>query len=277
MTNQTSLLKKEGTAIIKIVIGCFLYALSVVLFIDPIQIIPGSITGIGVVVKAVTGFPIGGLNLIINIPLVIIGTMILGKRLLIYTGLTVFLTSVMMDGLAFLQPFTQDVMLASIFGGVVMGVGLGLIMDGGGTTGGTTLVGRLVSRKLPHLPMGTILLIGDFIIITCGSMVLKNWDLFLYSVIDLYICVVALDLVIYGPKVKTLSLVTTSRAAQVAEQMRQGKKPCRILFEEEDKVALLTRKGDVSQIQHLVESLDPEAAITSYHADFTFGDCLRKE
>ena len=275
MADRTELIKTEGIAILKIVIGCLIYALSVVLFIDPIRIIPGSITGIGVVVKAVTGFPIGGLNLIINIPLVIIGTIILGKRLLIYTGLTVFLTSVMMDGLAFLQPFTQDVMLASIFGGVVMGIGLGLIIDGGGTTGGTTLVGRLVSRKLPHLPMGTILLVGDFIIITCGSIVLKNWDLFLYSVIDLYICVVAIDLVIYGPKVKTLSVVVTEHASQVSEQMKLGDKPCRVLFESGDKVAFLTGKSDVSRIQHIVEKLDPEAAITSYHADFTFGKCLK--
>lgn len=275
MADRTELIKTEGIAILKIVIGCLIYALSVVLFIDPIRIIPGSITGIGVVVKAVTGFPIGGLNFIINIPLVIIGTIVLGKRLLVYTGLTVFLTSVMMDGLAFLQPFTQDVMLASIFGGVVMGIGLGLIIDGGGTTGGTTLVGRLVSRKLPHLPMGTILLIGDFIIITCGSIVLKNWDLFLYSVIDLYICVVAIDLVIYGPKVKTLSVVMTKEAAQVSEQMRMGEKPCRVLFESGDKVALLTGKSDVSRIQHIVEKLDPEASITSYHADFTFGKCLK--
>lgn len=275
MADRTELIKTEGIAILKIVVGCLIYALSVVLFIDPIRIIPGSITGIGVVVKAVTGFPIGGLNFIINIPLVIIGTVVLGKRLLVYTGLTVFLTSVMMDGLAFLQPFTQDVMLASIFGGVVMGIGLGLIIDGGGTTGGTTLVGRLVSRKLPHLPMGTILLIGDFIIITCGSIVLKNWDLFLYSVIDLYICVVAIDLVIYGPKVKTLSVVMTKEAAQVSEQMRMGEKPCRVLFESGDKVALLTGKSDVSRIQHIVEKLDPEASITSYHADFTFGKCLK--
>ncbi len=267
MADRTELIKTEGIAILKIVIGCLIYALSVVLFIDPIRIIPGSITGIGVVVKAVTGFPIGGLNFIINIPLVIIGTIVLGKRLLVYTGLTVFLTSVMMDGMAFLQPFTQDVMLASIFGGVVMGIGLGLIIDGGGTTGGTTLVGRLVSLKLPHLPMGTILLVGDFIIITCGSIVLKNWDLFLYSVIDLYICVVAIDLVIYGPKVKTLSVVS--------EQMRTRGKPCRVLFESGDKVALLTEKSDVSRIQHIVEKLDPEASITSYHADFTFGKCLK--
>ena len=136
MERRKSLIKSESIAICKIVAGCFLYALSVVLFIDPAKIIPGSVTGIGVVVKALTGFPIGILSIIINVPLVIWGTIVLGKRLLIYTGLTVLLSSSMIDMLAFLKPFTQDVFLASVFGGVVMGVGLGMILDAGGTTGG---------------------------------------------------------------------------------------------------------------------------------------------
>ena len=97
-------LKKDLISVIKIVIGCFLYSLSVVLFIDPVSIVPGSVIGIGVVVKALTGFPIGALNLIVNIPLVIIGTIKLGKRLLIFTGITVLLTSLMMDVLVFLTP-----------------------------------------------------------------------------------------------------------------------------------------------------------------------------
>ena len=111
--------------------GCLIYSLSVVLFIDPLHIIPGSVTGIGVVIKALTGFPIGMLNMIVNIPLVIWAAIILKKRILIYTGLTVLLNSLMMDGLAFLPPFTKNLLLASIFGGVVMGAGLGMILDAG--------------------------------------------------------------------------------------------------------------------------------------------------
>ncbi|MGN0357552.1 MAG: YitT family protein [Blautia sp.] len=275
MITKNELIKNEIINIAKIIIGCFIYAISVVWFIDPVHIIPGSVTGIGVVVKAVTGFPIGGLNFIINIPLVIIGTIVLGKRLLIYTGLSVFLTSVMIDGLAFLQPFTSDYMLASVFGGVVMGVGLGLIIDGGGTTGGTSLVGRLISRKMPHLPMGTILLVGDFIIITAGTIVLKDWDLFLYSVIDLYICVVAIDMVLYGPKVKNLSVVTSGKVESIVEAMKTSGKPCKVLFTESGKAGLLTKKKDISQIQHIVEKIDPEAGIISCEADFTYGKLLQ--
>ena len=266
--------KNDAIAIAKIVIGSILYALSVVWFIDPVHIIPGSITGIGVVLKAVLGFPIGQLNFIINVPLVIVGTIVLGKRLLIYTGLTVFLTSLLMDELAFIQPFTNDVMLASIFGGVIMGVGLGLILDGGGTTGGTTLVGRLISKKYPHVPMGDILMVGDFIIIMGGSFVLKDWDLLLYSLIDLYVCVVVINVTMYGFKKQCLSIIHTGDNAALLVQIKKNGLG-RILHSDDDSIIALSKKGNVSKIQHLAQTLDSESSCTSYEANYTYGDLYK--
>ncbi|HIX66779.1 MAG TPA: YitT family protein [Candidatus Anaerostipes excrementavium] len=265
---------KEGVTILKIVIGCFLYALSVVLFIDPAQIIPGSVTGIGVVVKALTGFPIGTLSIIINVPLVIIGTIILGKRLLIYTGITVLLSSLMIDWLTFLKPFTEDLLLASVFGGVIMGIGLGMILDAGGTTGGTTVVGRLVLKKFPHIPMGTILLIGDFIIITVGSLLLKDWDLLLYSIIDLYICVVALDKVMYGFKINSFAEIRTENQIEVEIALsKAGFKNVRV--EKNCRIVVICRKKEVSKIQHIVLAIDSRASCTAYDIDYSFGNLYK--
>lgn len=271
MKNKNNLAKSEMIAILKIVAGCFLYSLSVVLFIDPVQIIPGSVTGIGVVVKALTGFPIGALNLIVNIPLVIWGTIVLGKRLLIYTGLTVVLNSVMMDGLAFLPAFTQDVLLASIFGGIVMGVGLGLILDAGGSTGGTSVVGHLVTHKKPDLPMGDILMIGDFIIIVAGSLFLKDWNLMLYSIIDLYVCVIVINKVMYGYKVQSLSVICTKKEKEIAEEIQKTMR-VKILAIENEQVVVASKKGDVSKIQRIAQKIDAFASCESFDASYTFGD-----
>ena len=265
---------KDVISIIKIVIGCFIYALSVVWFIDPAGVIPGSITGVGIVVKAVTGFPIGQLNLIINIPLLIIGTIVLGKRCLIYTGLTVFLTSVMMDGLAFLQPFTSDILLASIFGGVVMGVGLGLILDGGGSTGGTSLVGQLISKKYPHIPMGDILLVGDFIIIMAGSIVLKNWDRLLYSLIDLYICVVVINLTMYGYKTSMMTVIHTKKREELIQELKKAN-ICRIVYGFDTTVGVISKKKNVSKIQAVTEKTDESAYLASYQTDYSFGNLYK--
>ena len=88
-----------------IVVGSILYALSVVLFIDPIHVIPGSVTGIAVITKALFNTPIGVVNLVINIPLILVAVFYLGKKLLIYTVITIFLTSVLMDWWAFPSGF----------------------------------------------------------------------------------------------------------------------------------------------------------------------------
>ncbi len=265
---EKQMLCQEALNIFKIVLGCFLYSLSVVWFIDPAQIIPGSVTGIGVVVKALTGFPIGMLNLIINIPLVIVGTIILGKRLLIYTGVTVLLNSVMMDGLAFIKPFTEDVLLASIFGGVLMGIGLGLILDGGGSTGGTTVVGKIISKYRPEIPVGDILMVGDFIIIMVGSFFLKNWDLLLYSLIDLYICVVVINLVMYGYKTQSLTILSCTDGKLLAAELKKAG-VCRIVKAEEQEVIVVSRKKYVNKIQKKAAELDPDMTVTSYNADFS--------
>ncbi|NMW85744.1 hypothetical protein HKO22_08350 [Peptoniphilus sp. AGMB00490] len=187
--------KKIIKELMVLAIACLLYSLSVVLFIDPAQIIPGSVTGVGVVLKAAFGFPIGLVSIIINVPLLIFGYSKLGKKFLIYTVLTVILTSTTMDLFANMKPFTNNIMLASIFGGIIMGIGLGMILKLGSSTGGTTVVGRLVTRKRPSIPIGDILLIVDFIIIVLGSVVLKNSETLLYSIINLYICVKFINIV----------------------------------------------------------------------------------
>lgn len=268
-------MKTDGIAIIKIIAGCFLYSLSVVLFLDPMRIIPGSITGIGVVVKAVTGFPIGRLNVIINIPLVIIGTVVLGKRLLIYTGMTVFLTSVIMDGLSFLRPFTTDLLLASVFGGVIMGIGLGLILDGGGTTGGTTIVGRVFYKFHPSIPLGEILMAGDFVIIVCGSVVLRDWDLMLYSLLDLYVCTVFLDLTFYGFKKQSLSFLVTLKGEEIIDALDETGLG-RIVEKKHDHLIIASKKSAVSKIERIVLRIDPEASCSSVDADYTYGKRLKQ-
>lgn len=262
--------RTEGIAIAKIVVGCVLYALSVVLFIDPVHIIPGSVTGIGVVVKTLTGFPIGLLSIIINVPLVIWATVVLGPRILVHTGLTVFLSSVLIDVLAFLQPFTTDMFLASVFGGVVMGVGLGLILDGGGTTGGTTVVGRLVLKRWPNIPMGDVLLVGDFIIITIGSILLRDWDLFLWSLVDLYVCVVVINFVMYNFKKQVEMVVETARREQVKEAIA-GFRTTRIISQQPNRLYLVAKKSVVSKLQRAIEEVDSHAVGTTFEVDYNFG------
>lgn len=267
--------KQIANEVLWIVVGCLLYSLSVVWFIDPAQIIPGSVTGIAVVTKALFGIPIGVLNLVVNIPLVLIGVFYLGKKLLVYTALTVFLNSVLIDQMAkVLQPMTQDIFLASVMGGVMMGIGLGMILKAGATTGGTTVVGRLVVRKYPNLPISNILLIGDFIIITVGSILLKNWDLFLYSVVDLYICVLAIDKV-YEVDRRSAAVIYSKRREEIATTLEE-KLPCKVIVEPcSTQITCYCRKALINKVQRIVQAADPEAICAMVDLDYSFGSIDR--
>lgn len=254
-----------------IFVGCVLYALSVVLFIDPAQIIPGSVTGIAVIAKALFHTPIGLLNLIINVPLLLIAVFYLGKKLLIYTGVTILLTSWMMDWWAFMPPFTTNPLLASIFGGVVMGVGLGLVIKGGATTGGTTVIGRLVVRKYPNIPIGNVLMVGDFIIIVLGSILLKNWDLLLYSIMDLYVCVVVINQVVYGFDTKAAVLIHTQQTAELSARLAQ-EKACYFVPTPRDQMVLCyCKKSQINRIQRIISTADAQAVCGVMELEYWFG------
>ena len=260
-----------------ICVGCVLYALSVVWFLDPAHIIPGSVTGIAVVAKALFGIRIGVLNLVINVPLMLVAIFFLGKKLLVYTALTVFLNSLLMDWWAVLPPLTDDMLLASIFGGVLMGIGLGMILKGGASTGGTTVVARLVGLRYPNMPIGTILLVGDFIIITMGSFLLKDWDLFLYSVLDLYVCIVVIDKVVYGFDTKVAAVVYTQTTQEVQSSLKASL-PCRTMaLSGGSGLVCYCKRSHVSKLQRAVEKADPSAECKVTLLDYSFGGSSEKE
>ncbi|CVK20834.1 YitT family protein [Sporomusa sphaeroides] len=269
--------KQYGRELLYIVIGSIIYALSVVLFIDPAKIIPGSVTGIAVIAKALFGIPIGLLSVIINVPLILIAVFYLGRKMLVYTILTVLLTSALIDWWAFLPPFTDNMLLAAIFGGIMMGVGMGMMLPTGATTGGTTVVGRLVLLKYPNIPIGYILLIVDFIIIVVGSMLLKDWDLMLYSILNLYVCVVVINKVMYGMKIDAMSVVFTEHSKEILQKI-QATFPCKVsALSDIPGLLCICRKSDVNKLQRIVERTDPSAFCASLDLDYSFGKNSAKQ
>ncbi len=273
--DNTSTRKQIINELMLILVGCILYSLSVVLFIDPIHIIPGSVTGIAVIVKALFNIPLGVLNIVINVPLVLIAVFFLGKKLLVYTCITILLNSLFMDAFAFLGAFTQDMMLASIFGGVIMGVGLGMILKAGATTGGTTVVGRLVVRKYPNIQIGNVLMVGDFIIITVGSILLKDWDLMLYSLINLYICSIINNKVIYGTEAKLQVSITSVHRTEIRNTITDNF-GCKVVEGKDDReLFCYIAKSQLGKLQRQVEKIDPEAAVATIEFDYIHGDVTK--
>lgn len=182
-----------------VTVGTFIMAIGINIFLEPNTIAPGGVTGLGIVLQKITNglVTVWATNLVVNIPLFIAGVMILGKSFGVKTLYGTFILSFFL----WLIPetnATQDLLLSSVFGGVILGAGLGIVFKAGGTTGGTDLAGAIMNRFFPGLSTATHMMIVDMIVVVSAGLVNKRIDLPLYSVIALYILVKVIDIILEG-------------------------------------------------------------------------------
>lgn len=179
-----------------IALGCGFYGWSMVYLAD-IPTIPGNLMGIAAVCNVLFGWPAGVVNLVLSVPTLILGTVILGRRMLIYTVAAMTGLSVMTDLFALLFPYDGGggYLMLTVVSGVIMGVGCGLILYAGGTTGGTTILGRLLNRRFPGISLGNLLILMDGIILAGGAVALRNVASLCYSILFEVVCCKVIDLV----------------------------------------------------------------------------------
>lgn len=202
--------------------GSVLYAVSVDMFTAPNEIAPGGLTGIGTMLNSLFGLPIGTVVLVLNIPLFIWGAADMGWRFLGKTAAATVLVSVAIDIFApFLPTYTGDKMLASIFGGIFMGVGLALIFIRGGTTGGTDLIARLLNRHTPQISIGKLILLVDMVVIIAAGIVYGNLESPLYAVISIFVSSKIIDALIYGTSLGTgkMMFIISDKNEEIAEKI----------------------------------------------------------
>ncbi len=161
-----------------ILIGAFIMASGFVLFITPYKIVPGGVYGISIVLHYMLGTPVGAMALVFDIPLTIIGIKVLGPRFGMKTVVGFFATAIFMDTLTYFygtEPLVVgDALLSSIFGGLFIGVGLGLIFKAKATSGGSDIVAMIIS-KYTKMPLGQLMIIVDSIIVLVGLIAFKDW------------------------------------------------------------------------------------------------------
>lgn len=198
------------------IVGTFLYAAGVHCFTSAHHIAPGGVTGISTIISYLTGIPIGILMLCINIPLLLIGYKFLGRKFTVRTLTAVAILTVFLDYVVVKLPvYTGNTLLASLFGGVVMGAGLAIVFMGGSTTGGTDIVTKLLLLKHPYLQLGRMVFIMDLIIISASMIVFKSIDSALYAIIAMFTTSKVIDALLYGLDIGKLVLVVSEKSAEI--------------------------------------------------------------
>lgn len=180
----------------QILLGCLLGGAAYPLFLSPHYIAPGGLTGLATVLNYLFSWPIGTVSLLMNIPLYIIGWRSMGTVFVFRSLIATLLFSLSIDFLP-LQPVTGNPLLASLFGGVLLGIGLGLILRGGATTGGTDMAARMIHKKMEHFTVGGILFVIDCISVAAAGITIQI-DYALYAFIAIYVSDRVLDMVMLG-------------------------------------------------------------------------------
>lgn len=266
-----------------LVIGTFILALGYSFFMTPYKIIPGGIYGISIVLHHKFGFPVGMAALFFNLPLTLIGLKMLGPKFGVKTFVCFLLTALFTDGVVLLWghdplQLQDEVLLASIFGGVIMGIGVGLIFRSRASSGGSDVIASILS-KYTKIPLGTQLMIVDSVIVLIGFAVFQDWKIPLYSWLTIFIMGKVIDVVLHGfTDDKTVFIISSKseeiRMAIIHDLKRGGTIfNGKGMFTKEEKEVLYTvvNRREVSDLVHYIFAIDPEAFISIQDAHEIIG------
>jgi uncharacterized membrane-anchored protein YitT (DUF2179 family) len=275
--------KKWFISYSEIAVGAFIMAAGFVLFITPYKIVPGGVYGISIVLHHMFGTPVGLVALCFDVPLTIIGIKILGPRFGIKTVVGFVLTAGFVDLLTYLWgdlPLVEnDALLSSIFGGLFIGLGLGLIFKAKATSGGSDIVAMIIS-KYTRLPLGQLMIAVDSAIVVVGLIVFQDWKIPLYSLIVIFITGRVVDVVLQGISYdKTLFIISSKHKElrdKIINDLNRGGTfiPAKGMYNESDRTIIYTvvNRREMAILQDFIYKVDPNAFMTVINANEILGN-----
>ena len=204
-----------------ITFSCALYALGFCWCCVPGHMTVGGLTGIAQILNVYfPALPVGVMTLVMNIPLFILGLKLLGKGVLISSLYAMVVSSLMIDGINAIHSFQPlEPVLACVYGGLICGVGFGIMLREGATTGGTELAARLIKLKVQQLPIGKLCLMIDLVVIVTYSLTVRQLTQALYCIAMLYICTTVMDKVVYGGNAAKMAYIISERHDEITRKL----------------------------------------------------------
>ncbi len=202
-----------------ILIGSAVYALAFDWCFSPNGIAFGGVTGLAQIVNFfLPQATVGVMVIVFNVPLFLAGWKLLGGHMLVSSLVAMALSSVLIDlfNLWIDFPPMEDLLLACLVGGVLLGAGIGIIFLQGATTGGTEIVAKLLKLKLAWLPMGKLLLIADLTVVAAVALVFRNIDSALYGIVGIFISTKVMDGVLYGLDTAKVAYIISDKSEEIA-------------------------------------------------------------
>ncbi len=266
-------------------LGAVALAVNVDLFLAPVDIAPGGVSGVAIILNHFTGWAIGAVMLVLNLPLLVVGYRHLGRlQFLTRTVYVVLLYNLGADYLRQWLPagLTHDLLLSALYGGVLGGLGTGLVYRGGGTAAGTGILGRVLQLRT-GLPVGQVYLFTDGAVIVAAGLTF-GWERALYSMVALVVWGLTADYVLEGPSVVRTVFIVTDHPEQVSQAILKGLGlgvtawPAQGMFTESPHTVLFctVSRPEVNALEAVVREADAGAFVVIGHGHQASGGIVRQ-
>ena len=264
-------------------IGAIIAAVGLEVFLIPNHIIDGGVVGISIMLSAVTGVPFGVLLIVINLPFLFLGYKYIGKPFAIATTFSIICLSFWSNIFLPVLPVTNDFFLAAVFGGIITGTGVGLVIRNGGSFDGTEIVAIITDRKTVF-SVGEIVMFINLFILSSASLIF-GWDKAMYSLVAYFVISKMIDVVIKGLEETYAVMIVTSQHEEIADKlMKQMDKGVTLLhgeggYSKEKRKILycIVTRLEIDSLKSIVLDVDESAFITINPVSDIVGGRLRRK
>ena len=286
MTERDKIRKKNIFDYLMIMVGSLIMAAGLMLFLIPNKVSAGGVSGISTILYHFFDWPAGITMLAMNIPLFIIGVRIFGRKFgmkTLWGIIWISLFSDLIDVILKLPPMTHDPILATVYGGLLLGAGLGVIMKGRGTTGGSDIIARILNKHF-HVSLGMSFMIIDTIIIITMGVVFKNIDLILFCLISLAISSKVVDTIVEGLTSERAITIISDKwdiiSRRIMDEVNRGVTGLNSvgMYTEKEKKTLycVVATRQIEHIRRIVKREDPFAFVTISNVSIMQGEGFRE-
>ena len=261
---QKMIIETGGT-----ILGSFVMAIGISLFLLPNQLSTGGVSGIATITYYLFHIPMGTMMLIINVPLFLLSMYKIGKSFFFKSILGTISLSIFIDILDKIEPLTQDRFLACVYGGIIIGLGTAILLKVESSTGGSDLVSYMARKYKPTIKTSNIIIIIDIIIVTVNIIFFKEIEIGLYSAIAIYLMGKIIDIVFEGIYFTKLILIISDKSEEISKEIEEkiqrgttglyGKG----MYTNQEKLILMcaASRRDVSRIKIIARKIDKRSFI----------------
>lgn len=283
--NKKIKLRKYIYDFILLIIGCAIMAIATSFFLLPNQLSSGGFTGIATITYYLLKWPVGTVIFVLNIPLFILSYFRIGKEFLIKGIIGTIFLSIFIDIFDKFKPLTQDRILGCIYGGIIMGIGMSLVLKGSSSTGGTDLLSYVIKSFKPYYRTSNLIVIIDIVIVSLNIFFLKDIEIGLYSAITIYLMGKMLDIIFEGVYFTKMIFIVSDKYEEISneieENVRRGVTGLKAkgMYTNEEKMMLwcISSRNETIRIKQICKKIDKNSFIVISNAREAYGIGFKRE